>query len=94
MAGAAGQFRKFKRRVVVEFHIRVGESYYCSSCAQDVSHKHQTDFIPLTLEPSCCACDCVRPGADHLAIKVDYGVLSEDTCNIYSLGSDTERDRL
>ena len=26
-------FENFKHCVVVEFHIRVGESYYCSSCA-------------------------------------------------------------
>ena len=25
-------FENFKHCVVVEFHIRVGESYYCSSC--------------------------------------------------------------
>ena len=31
VAGAA-HFKNVKHYVVVEFHIRVGESYYCSSC--------------------------------------------------------------
>ena len=29
-------FENFKHCVVVEFHIRVGESYYCSGCAGTV----------------------------------------------------------
>ena len=35
-------FENVKHCVVVEFHIRVGESYYCSSCDREITLRYIT----------------------------------------------------